>query len=279
MDLLKVAILIIQMGTAPSFPDGDASSQKVLANKIVVICNDTLHVLRNNPEFKKTTPSVFNQENIKDTYISLTQIDSSYLFSEDCDYSLLNFLRYETAKNSLKFIVLDSTKDIANGESFRRITWDYGITLKLFENQNIYSTSFDSYTEFWKCNEKKDGAPKYPFIKPAKTELRKNLNKEQQNSVYDVLTNPIFVFSIVPGELNANTFISNLTGKSVKTSLVTFSGRKIEGRGIVLNGDNILDAFWFLDVTDSPVAEWFIRLYINIEGEWVPIWYRYFIEK
>jgi len=284
MEILKLLILLVQMGTAPSFPDGDASVQQPLANKITIECKDensapdVLHTLQNNPVFKNTSPSVFTKENVKNSYIFLTQIDSSYLFSEDCDYSLLKFLRYETNAGNLSYSIFDSTDDIAKGESYRKIIWNDGITVKLFEDNNIYTTNFNSYTEYWKCPEKKDYAPKYPFIKPVKTELRKNLTKKQQGSAYDVLTNPIFLLSIVPADVKANTFISNLGGKSVKTSLNTSTGNIIEGRAIELNGDNVIDAFWYVDVVDSRVAEWFVRLYLNIGGEWIPIWYTYFKE-
>ena len=284
MELLKFVVILIQMGTAPSFPDGEASVQQKLADKITVECKsdnsspEIMHVLQNSPVFKPTTPSVFNKDNIQNSYIFLTQIDSSYLFTEDCDYSMLKFLRYKTGTGNLEFTVLDSTNEIANAESFRKIIWKDGITLKLYEDNNIYTTDFNSYTEYWKCPEKKDYAPKYPFIKPSKTELRKNLSKKQQGSAYDVLTNPIFVLSMIPADLKGNVFISNLGGKSVKTSLTTVSGAKIEGRGIDLNGDNIIDAFWYVDVSDSKVAEWFARLYINAGGEWISIWYTYFKE-
>src|SRR5437773_8731323 len=117
MELTKLVILLVLMGTAPSFPDGDASIQQKLADNITVDCisdnsaMDVMHILQNNPVFKNNTASVFTKQNIQDSYIFLTQIDSSYLFTEDCDYSLLKFLRYESGTMNLQYAVVDSTEN------------------------------------------------------------------------------------------------------------------------------------------------------------------------
>lgn len=284
MEILKVVLMIIQMGTAPSFPNGDDGVQHGLADKITVLCQsensiaDTLHILQNTPKLKSTKPSAFTEENIRDCYIFLTQIDSTYLYSEDCDYSLLKYLRHETNNYDLPYTISDSANDMTNPQSLRKITWTDGIPLRIFEDNNIYNTKFNYYTEYWKCSEKKENAPKYPFIKPVKTELRKNLSKKQQSSIYDVLTTPIFVFSVIPGNTTPDSVFGKFSGKSAKTSMISTKNEKIEGRGIDLNGDNVLDAFWYVDIVDSPVAEWYARLYINIGGEWYPTWYTYFKE-
>ncbi len=277
------------MGSAPAFPDGAAGTQKMLPQKIIVTCRtvdgelgnvytDTLHTIRNNLKFSKTQPSFFNDEINQSAYVFLTQIDSTYLYTDDCDYSMLKFLRYKTKQNNLAYKVLDSLDYASKPLPLRQISWDDGITIKMVEDKNVYTSKFSSYTEYWQCNEKAGYAPKYPFISPEKTSLRKNLSRSQAKNVYDVLTNPIFVLSFIPLESNA-AWADNLSGKSVKTSLSTTGGEKIEGRGIDLNNDNILDAFWYIEVIDSPIAEWYVRLYINYQGEWVPAWYDYFKER
>ncbi len=276
------------MGSAPSFPEGDASIQKMLAGKILVTCKttdgefgrvymDTLHLIKNSVSFQKTKKSFFSDEINQRAYVFLTQIDSTYLFTEDCDYSMLEFLRLRTQNNKLNYKVLDSVDYATNPEALRQISWDGGIPMKLFEDNNVYTTSFNSYTEYWQCGEKADYAPKYPFINPEKTSLRKNLAKSETKSVYDVLTKPIFVLSVIPFDNDA-VWTDNLNGKSVETTLTTVKGEDIEGQGIDLNNDGILDAFWYVEVVDSPVAEWYARLYINYDGRWVPIWYTYFKE-
>src|SRR5437870_1367901 len=130
MEILKVLLLIIQMGTAPSFPDGEQAMQKILADKIIVECQpkdistgriistDTLHIIKNHPKFKKTQKSFFNEDNYN-AYLFLTQIDSTYLFTEDPDYSMLNFLRFKTKINNLTFTVTDTTDNIVNNEVLR----------------------------------------------------------------------------------------------------------------------------------------------------------------
>jgi hypothetical protein len=289
MDLVTILLTIIQMGSAPAFPDGDASLQKMLAKKIIVTCKtvdgelgliyiDTLHSIQNKLKFKATQPSFFNEDINLGGYFFLTQIDSTYLYTEDCDYSMLKFLRYKTKNNNLAYKVLDLIDYASKPQLFRQISWDDSITIKIVEDKNLYTTKFSSYTEYWRRRGKANYAPKYPFISPEKTSLRKNLSKSQANNVYDVLTSPIFVLSFIPLESDA-VWADNISGKSVKTSLITTGGDQIEGRGIDLNNDNIPDAFWYVEVVDSPIAEWYVRLYINYQGEWYPVWYDYFKER
>ncbi len=287
MDITKLLLLIIQMGSAPVFPDGDASMQKMLAEKIIVECRtvdgelgniyiDTLHIIKNHPKFKKTQRSFFDENNYN-AFIFLTQIDSTHLFTEDCDYSMLKFLRLKTRKNNLSYTVLDSTDNIVSTEALRQISWSGGITMKMFEDNNVFTTTFPNYTEYWQCSKKMDYAPKYPYINPVKTSLRKNLPKSEVKSAYDVLTKPIFVFSVIP--FDDNSWGENISARSVKAALTSSKGEEIEGRSIDLNNDNIADAFWYVDVVDSNVAQWYARLYINYLGEWILVWYTYFKEK
>jgi hypothetical protein len=287
MEIVNIILLLIQMGTAPTFPEGKAMIQDKLADKIIVTCStvdgelgkkytDTLHVIKNHSKFKSTKKSYFSTESMFG-YIFLTQIDSTYLFAEDPDYSMLNFLRLKTNKNNLAFTINDSLDNIVNHEALREIKFNEGINVKMYEDNNTYTTKFLKYTEYWQCNEKMDYAPKYPYIQPEKTLLRKNLSKSQAKSAYDVLTSPIFVFSVIPVDDNAD-WADNLSAKSVKQTLVTDKGREIEGRSIDLNNDNVPDAFWYVEIVDSKVAEWYVRLYVNYMGEWVPMWYNYFRE-
>ena len=287
MEALRILLLLVQMGSAPSFPDGTEATQQFLADKIVVECQskdistdrivstDTLHIIKNHPKFKKTKKSYFSTDSFG-AYIFLTQIDSTYLFAEDPDYSLLKFLRFKTKINNSSFTVKDSLDNIVNHESLRQIKWNDGIKVKMYEDNTTYETKFYKYTEYWHCNEKADYAPKYPYIQPEKTLLRKNLKKSEVKNTYDLLTSPIFVFSVIP--ITDSTWTDNFSAKSLKQLLVTDKGEEIEGRSIDLNNDKVPDAFWYVEVVDSKVAEWYVRLYINYMGEWIPVWYNYFRE-
>jgi hypothetical protein len=86
------------------------------------------------------------------------------------------------------------------------------------------------------------------------------------------------VFSVLPLDDNNFDLPYNLEGTAVEASLKTSKGDNIEGTGIDLNGDKVLDGFWFMDISDTKVVEVYVRLYINVEGEWIPIWYTYFKE-
>jgi hypothetical protein len=287
MELLRIALVLVQMGTAPSFPDGDVMMQVPLADKIVVICTsvdgelgkkytDTLHVIKNHPKFKGTKKSYFTGDT-HNGYYFLTQIDSTHLYIEDCDYSLLKFMRLKTKENNLGFRVIDSSDNIVNNEALRQIRWDEPVEIKMFEDNQVYKTSFATYTEYWRCGDKADYASKYPYAVPVETSLRKNLSKSKQTSAYDVLTNPLFVFSFIARD-KVSDFGDEFRAKSIKTTLMDSKGNEYTGRSIDLNGDNIPDAFWYTEVIDSPVAIWCARLYLNIDGEWSPVWYNYFKE-
>jgi hypothetical protein len=283
MDVLKVLTMLVQLGTSPSFPDGDATLQQALADKITVICKDSItgntanmHELKNNPKFEKTSPSLFTKENIKNNYIFLTYVDSNFLYIEDCDYSMLKFLRYKTNQQRLQYLVSDSAD---NNEKLRAIWWGKKIPFKMYDDNFVYESNISVYTEYWACSYKSANGNKYPFIMPQTTALRKNYTEEQLGDLKYLLSNPIMVLSIIPFDDNAYDLPYNLEGKTTEAKLETTKGKKIEGSGIDLNGDKILDAFWYNDIKDSKIVEVYVRLYINLEGNWVPIWYTYFKEQ
>lgn len=285
MDLLKVLSLVVQLGMPPSFPEGDANLQQPLPDKIEVICKDEgstyvnkLHTLQKSAKFGKTSPSLFTGENVKNMYIFLTQIDSTHLFVEDCDYSMLKFLRYKTAQQDLKYRIADSSDSFVNIEKLRQIRWEKPIAMKMFENGTVFETTFDTYTEYWECGNKLDYSPKYPYSKPKNTPLRKNYSDEQMEDLYYILTHPTMVFSVIPLDDMSYELPYNLEGASNETKLQSTNDGKIEGTGIDLNGDKILDAFWYNEIGESKIAEVFTRLYINVDGKWRLWWYTYFRE-
>jgi len=285
MDVLKIITLLVQMGTAPTFPEGDAGLQQKLADKIEVVCKDSvtgysnkLHIVNNHPKFKKTTPSLFTNENIKNLYIFLTHIDSTYLFIEDCDYSLLKFLRYKAKQQNLQYTVVDSVDYIVNEEKMRVFRFEKGIPYYIYDNNFVFDTKINFYAEYWVCGDKFDYASKYPFSVPERTSLRKNYTEDQYESLRYIMTHPIMVFSIIPLDDNSYDLPYNLEASSKGTFLNTTKGDELEGMGVDLNSDKILDAFWYMDIKDSKIIEVTVRLYINVEGIWIPIWYTYFKE-
>lgn len=284
MELIKILSIIVQFGMPPLFPDGDALLQQPLPDKIEVICKDNvsgstskMHTLQNSPRLEKTSQSLFTNENVKNLYIFLTQIDSTHLFAEDCDYSMLKFLRYQANQYKLQYRIADSSSNFVNIERLRQIQWAKPVPIKLFENGTVFETTFNSYTEYWECSNKMDYSPKYPFIKPKDTPLRMNYTTEQEEELYYILTHPIMVFSIIPLDDMSYELPYNLDGKSYETKIGSNEG-KIEGMAIDLNGDKIDDAFWYNEIPDGKIAEVYTRLYINVDGKWKLWWYTYFRE-
>ena len=285
MEILKVLTLIVQLGMPPAFPDGEAMLQQPLADKIEVICKDEgstytnkMHTLDKNPKLEKTSPSLFTKENTKNLYIFLTQIDSTHLFVEDCDYSMLKFMRYKTTQQDLKYRIADSSDSFVNIEKLRQIQWQKPVAMKMFENGTVFETTFDNYTEYWECGNKLDYSPKYPYYKPKDTPLRKNYSDEQMEDLYYILTHPTMVFSVITLDDMSYDLPYNLDGTSYETKMATKNDGKLEGTAIDLNGDKIADAFWYNQIGDSKIAEVYTRLYINIDGKWQLRWYTYFRE-
>jgi hypothetical protein len=285
MEILKIITLIVQMGMPITFPAGEESLQKPLADEIKVICMDSvytepsfLHSVKNHPKFERTSKSLFTRENIKNLYIFLTHIDSTQLYIEDCDYSMLKFLRYKANQQKLGYKIIDSMTYHVNEELLRIVRWDKPVDFKMYENGTVFESTFDTYTEYWQCSEKHDYSPKYPYISPKRTALRKNYDDEQSEDLKYILSNPIMVFSIMPLDDFNYDLPYNLEGASKTAELETTGGRDIKGMGIDLDGDKVLDAFWYhQDLTDK-IIEVATRLYINLEGRWTPIWYTYFRE-
>lgn len=285
MEILKVLSIIVQLGMPPAFPEGDASLQQPLPDKVEVICKDEgstyvnkMHTLHNSPKLEKTSASLFTKDNIKSLYIFLTQIDSTHLYIEDCDYSMLKFLRDKTKQQDLKYRVVDSSDSFVNIEKLRQVQWQKPIGMKMFENGTVFETTFDNYTEYWECGNKLDYSPKYPYSKPKDTPLRKNYNEEQNEDLFYILTHPTMVFSVIPLDEMSYELPYNLDGTSYETKMAAKNDGKIEGMAIDLNGDKIADAFWYNQLGESKIAEVYTRLYINVGGKWHLWWYTYFRE-
>jgi hypothetical protein len=285
LSALICSVTFSQMGIAPSFPEGDASLQQKLADKIEITCKDiisgstsTLHTYKNTLKFKKTSKSLFTKQNIKNLYIFLTHIDSTYLFIEDVDYSLLKFLRYQSKQRIIQHTVIDSVDYIVNEEKMRVIRWENGIPFYIYENNVVFESKIKFYAEYWVCGDKLDYASKYPFSVPERTALRKNYTEEQYESLRYIMTHPIMVFSILPLDDNSYELPFNLEGKAEETFLISAGGDEIEGTGIDLNSDKVYDGFWYMDIKESKTYEVTVRLFINVDGAWTPIWYTYFKE-
>ncbi|MEO6693525.1 MAG: hypothetical protein ABIO44_14360, partial [Saprospiraceae bacterium] len=167
--LLTTLLILLALGSyaQPTFPDGDASLQTPLKDNTTISCgSNTLHVLTANPKFANVTHSAFTKENTQNIYALLVQIDSSYLFAEDNDYSLLKFLRYKAKEKNLAYEIKDSVAEIVNKEKLRIIQWNNDIPMYLYDRGENYPTTFNRWSEYWECNEKADYAPVYPFIYP-----------------------------------------------------------------------------------------------------------------
>ena len=178
---------------------------------------------------------------------------------------------------------------VVNDEEYRVIKWDEGIPFKLYENDRIYNTKFYEWKEFWECGEKLDYAPALPYAISNPTDLIKNTDtvkfNDDDNSfdMQDWIPSN-FVFTIIPLKEDSNDWLEKLKGKTlfyyVPLNLGDhpYSGLHMSGEGIDLDGDSVRDAFWYIEKGSGNLIEWYARLYLNIDGEWIPVWFQYFNE-
>lgn len=203
--------------------------------------------VRNNPVLIHTKTSFFNEENESKYFVGLLQISGqSVPFTWDDNLSLLKYL-----------LALDNEINIKQGieadKNYKgtKITWNKEINGLIWFNNKIYNASVDN----WHIFELTDcpGTIIFP-----------NLSFNKVTEVSDALTNNIQGLIIFPYNEN----LKNI--KSSETTVKVENGNTIKGIGYDVNNDGIFDIFSFFENLDETTN--YIRLYININGQWVCKW-------
>ena len=260
-----------------TFPKGLACVVQEMPDSCLLFCD--LSNLEHTQFKSSSKTSLFTNKNVQNVFFFLTQIDSSKLYYGDCNYSLLRFMRHKTYVEGLDYIISDSVEEHVDAEPFRQITWNNDIEVNLYEDGQVFTSGFSHWKEFWNC--RKDHATPYPFIDLSPTELVKAYPEEHNDDWgYKWFRHPQFVFSTISS--GGSSLPIELKGASQNAVLLKHSGEKVDGIGIDLNGDNLLDAFWYTEyvtvIADYSETQWITRLYLKIEGEWQTIWYKHFDE-
>ena len=89
------------------------------------------------------------------------------------------------------------------------------------------------------------------------------LSFKKVKEIPNAITNHIQGLTILP-------FNENMKITSTKTKMTTESGVTVMGNGYDLNNDAVFDVFSYEEIISVTVS--YIRLYLNIEGQWKCKW-------
>lgn len=289
LDKLTVSWLRKQYGKPSSFPGGLASLQNELPDSIIANCGT-----RKNSavKFKPTSRSLFDSLNTENIYVGLLHETFSMPYYgmkdpidfDDCDYSLLRFLRYRFLTNRYSVKVADSSEEYVNMAACRTMNYLKPLSFYAYAENKVYPLKLDYWKEFWECEERADYAPTFPYLGISGTMPQgKFPSVKKDNYSDDTLwtvweTNPQFIPFIFPLNDSALLFHpDSLSGEVKETTMETENGKKITGSGIDLNHDNINDIFWYKENRNSGYSGysgWICWMYLNIGGKWECVWYR-----
>jgi hypothetical protein len=288
LDRLSLAWLKRQYGSPSSFPGGIASLQVELTDTVLADCGTRKN---SSVKLKPGLASLFDSLNTGNIYVGLLHANfglynpdnKTGVDFDDCDYSLLRFLRLRYLLDPYPVKVGDGTEELVNICAYRKMNFTKSFTIYTYSEDHVYPLQLNYWKEFWECEQRADYAPKYPFLgltgKKPKVHLKMNdpaaTWDDSLRTIWD--QNPQFIPFILP--LGDSTILFNpdsLSGKVKSISLETISGKKIQGSGIDLNHDNTEDIFWYIEERNMEgyFIGWITWMYLNIGGQWKCTWYR-----
>lgn len=281
-----------EVGKPVSFPGGLAALQAEKPDTVIVVCDQAVMPW---PVFRPSSgPSLFTKKNTEKNFFFLTEIDSNRLHVDDCNYALLRFLRYKTVAEKLQAKKTAGSAEFVNKVKSNTIRWSRPLHAQLIEDHRRMDISFTDWVEYWECGEKHDYAPPYPSLQLPRGEIikpfpyPKNYDVEYMGGLLEHrYTNPLFIFSYLRLSDAAGSVLDSVPpAASREASLITTDGKTVKGNGIDLDNDKLIDAFWFHEYLNGGGSDkaypgwnirmsWVVRLYLKIDGEWVPVWYRH----
>ena len=199
-----------------------------------------------NPTFKTTESSFFNEENENRYFVGLLQISGfSIPFTWDNNLTLLHFL-----------LVLDSNISVITGieadQVYKgtKIIWNTGLNGLIWFNDKSYKATVAHWHlfDFTDC----PGNIIFPY-----------LLFDKIVDITNALTNNIQGLTIIP-------YNEKLTIKSSATSMTMTIGKTVEGIAYDIDNDGIFDIFTYFEGVDEFTG--YTRLYINVNGKWKCKW-------
>lgn len=202
--------------------------------------------IRQNPKLNNTQSSFFNKDNEKKYFIGLLELGGGNIpFAWDDNFSLIKFI-----------LNLDSDIVIKQGilaDKFykgTKITWKKNINALICVNQK----TFKATVENWQLLGVNDcpGTINFPALS---LQTMIAIPKQTKNCINGL--------TILP-------YDASFVIKRIETTLTNENGKAIKGIGYDLNNDDIVDIFSY-DEGISDTAS-YIRLYINVNGQWKCKW-------
>ena len=199
-----------------------------------------------NPTFKPTESSFFNEENENRYFVGLLQISGfSIPFTWDNNLTLLHFLL--TLDSNISVLTGIEADQVYKGT---KIIWNAGFNGLIWFNDKSYKATVAHWHlfDFTEC----PGNIIFPY-----------LSFDKIVDIPNALTNNIQGLTIIP-------YNEKLTIKSSATSMTMTTGKTVEGIAYDIDNDGIFDIFTYFEGVDEFTG--YTRLYINVNGKWKCKW-------
>lgn len=271
LDKINISEILSLLNSPTKFPEGLACLQGRLEEKVIIVCSTYKFRF---PSLSISKPSLFTKDNVKDIFVFLTLVDSNRLQCSDYNYSFIRFLRYKTFLEDRSFSVKDGKEEHLNIVDYRKIIWNKPIRMTLYDEKGIYPTSFSEWKEIWSCSERYDYSPAHPFINISPTALVKPVPEDKrENWAYKYYSHPEFVFSVIKLQDDRPHVLDKIEKCSAYDTILT--DQKSKAKCVDLNLDRVPDVLWYTDYYNNGNYS-MTYLYLNVNGQWVPVWYRYY---
>ncbi|WP_430611761.1 hypothetical protein [Flavobacterium sp. JP2137] len=201
---------------------------------------------RKNPSLKSMTSSFFTTDNEHAYYVGLVQLSGQGIpFSWDDDLSMLEFL--------LQLNPQSKVESGAAADSYfkgTKVAWDQPSNALLWFNDISYKAPVD----YWHLMEITEcvGTSIFPNVFFKSTDKLTGAESTHTPSLV-----------VLP-------YHESFKIKSSNTTLTTGDGKIIKGTGYDLNNDAVFDVFTYVEEIDEITS--YIRLYINVSGQWICKW-------
>lgn len=231
--------------------------------------------IRENPSLKSTKSSFFNCENTRHLFFFAIDISpENTLFICDCENKLINQYRN---KESIKFSLIKGKKANPIHQGTKLIPERFP-EIVILVNYDIVDSKIISWYKAG-VNEC-PGTYVFPYLKIDTTEFKKKYGNRIANPIFNMVSSKIKGEEIEGENIKMVMGVYSPTLRILKKSikpalpykntLQTVNGKEIHGTSLDLNNDKKPDVFWFIESLNDGSE--YLRIYLNIEGNWCCKW-------
>jgi len=202
--------------------------------------------IKENPVFKTVKSSFFNKDNEDKYYVGLSQFSGlSIPFGWDNNLSFLYYLM----TNYPNFSILTGQNADENFKG-TKIYWETSINGLIWFNDRSYKATVDNW--YLSTQTECPGTIIFP-----------TLSFKKIIDIPNALTNNIQGLMVMP-------YTDKLSISASETSMFLDDGTEINGISFDIDNDEVFDIFTYQENIDETT--FYIRLYINVNGEWKCKW-------